>query len=366
MMQHTPANVPEVKPSGTTNRWSPKTENLLRDFDSAFQKGIEAYLETCQIMLEIAKQDDVMLEAVDHCKGNGGVPADYVTTLIHQRYSGRLSHAGISDRWTIAQNILKFIGSGMVLSSGITDTDVLIQAARYTKTERRNQYNQLTDKELAGAALEKFSPLNRDEARALQNPGGAAKLSTKPETTTAQGDGVYPTETVRAHHTADTTARETLNQKLEQAGETPLSPTLNLEMWTQFKTAAGVEILSAVKRFVESGATGEQGAALFGCYVLAEVGCDALVLQRLTAFMLLEHKDRTASNFLNALQIAVNERNAIFGVTPEPTTTEKKPVTDEEIAAAIKNGMSREKIKVGFGIGTGRYERVGASLAGQK
>jgi hypothetical protein len=317
MMQHTPAQMPEVQTSGTINRWHPDTENLFKEFDLEFQKGIESYLKQCQIMLELAKCEDLQLEATNHCKTHGGVPADFVTTAIHQRYNGRLSPAAISERWTIAQHIIKFIGAGMIISSGITDTGVLIEVAKYAKTERRNQFNQLTDRELAGAALEKFSTLNRDEARALRDPGSAAKLATKGETTTAQGDGVYPTETVRAHHTADTTARETLNLKLEQAGESPLSPTLNLEMWTQFKIASGVEILSAVKRFVESGASGEQGASLFAVYVLAECGCDALVLQRLTAFMLLEHSERTAANFLNALQIAVTERNSILGITPE-------------------------------------------------
>jgi hypothetical protein len=85
-------------------------------------------------------------------------------------------------------------------------------------------------------------------------------------------------------------------------------------------------------------------------------------LERLTAFMLLEHSERTAANFLNALQIAVTERNSILGITPETPTLEKTRVTDEEIATAIKNGLSREKIKVGLGVGTGRYERVRAAL----
>ncbi len=326
------------------NRWSPVTENLLHDFDTSTQKGIEAYLEQCQIMLQLLEQDDVKSEASALRK----TLTDHVTSVIHERYDGKLSHAAISERWTVAQNIVKHIGAVQCLAYGVSDTGVLYQAALSAKAAHRNPHNQNPAASIAKTTLEEFSLLNRDEARAKRDPSSMVQLATRSETTTATAEGLFSTEAVRRHHEADTSAREILNARLERDGEAPLTPTLSLEMWAAFKAGANDMTLCAVRRVVDSGASGENGAALLAMYLLAECGCDPIVLRELTVFMNLEYAERTAANLLNQFVEAV----------PVPTQITRGAVTDDDIKNALLDGWNQDRIKVEFSVGYGRIKRI--------
>lgn len=309
-MTTAPATIPEEPATAQAplklvqpgTRYTDDTEALLIELEQVHKRGLEAHYQACEIMLKLIERPEFQ---GDH---NG------MTAAIHERWKGALSHVWISAHWGVAHRLVRHIGLGGMLAAGFAEFDVAVQASVWAGNQRRKPGQAFSPAQLAARALEEFSTLNRDEARAKRDPGSTAKLDTRPEQNAATDQGLFPVETVRRHASADRAAHEKLNAVLEKQQESPLTPTLHMEFWAALKTSFGEETLAALKRLHESGASGLLGSHLLACYLLSEIGCEPAALRAIGEWLNRPHAERTADNLKSDL-----ERNQNPAVEGEPS-----------------------------------------------
>lgn len=281
------------------------TEEIARldEIGQEAARGLESALKIASHMLWLNERPNVQ-KIPDGARG-----------AVRLHFQGRMSPAWISNHWTVANRIMRFVQPENLLGCGWTSFEPLVQAAIWADRQKKFLPN-TSQAELAARAVQEFSGLNRDEARA-KNDGG--KLDTNGEqmqaralprdttglpggsgtdpnaltgTQTAQAQyvpaGTYPVGTISRYESGV----EHIKTTLETTGET-LSPTMMLEFLGEFFRVAPPEIVTAMKRAVDTGTTGDVLVKQFITAALSEHGCDPNALTVIGGWLALGHQSRT-------------------------------------------------------------------------